>query len=147
VTDRKQELVRRDDEGWAELHELVHQLSDEQLVRDGYYDDWSVKDMLAHIASWYARTADVFEQMRMGTFRDEALDIEGLNRAWYETWRDQDIRIVRSELQAARSRTLEEWSRLQEITPQADEWFRETSYEHYEEHLPRLREWVAELRR
>jgi hypothetical protein len=142
--DRKGELVRRDDECWAELRELLQRLSEEQVVRDGYYEGWSVKDMLAHLGSWYAQTASVLEQMRSGTFVDD-LDTEALNLVWYETWRDQELRIVLSELNSARARTLEEWSRLDEITPQADEWFRETSYEHYDEHLPRLREWVSEL--
>jgi hypothetical protein len=127
------------------MHGLIRRLSDEQVVRDGYYDGWSVKDMLAHIACWYAQTASVLEHIRSGTFRDDDVDTEALNREWYQTWRSQDLRIVMSELNAARSRTLDEWSRLDEVTPQADEWFRETSYEHYDEHLPRLRDWVAEL--
>ena len=145
MSDRKQELVRRDDECWAELGSLIHPLGEADLVRDGYYDQWSIKDLLAHLASWYAETAQALEQIRMGTHDDSDLDTEALNERWYRTWRDQDIRTVRAELNAARWRTLEEWSRLPEVTPKADEWFRETSYEHYDDHLPRLPEWVDEL--
>ena len=41
---------------------------------------------------------------------------------------------------------LSEWNELPEVTPDAEEWFRESGPEHYQEHLPRLREWVKELR-
>ena len=146
TADRKRELVERDDASWAELHSLVDPLSGEELVRIGYYEDWSIKDLLAHLGCWYAETAMILEQMRMGTFADEKVDTEKLNREWAEAWRDQELPVVLSELNAARWRTLEQWSRLPEVTPQADEWFRESSYEHYDDHLRRLREWVRELR-
>jgi enoyl-CoA hydratase len=35
---------------------------------------------------------------------------------------------------------------LSEATPEAVFWIRKSGAEHYDEHLPRLREWVAELR-
>jgi hypothetical protein len=106
-----------------------------------------VKDLMAHVGSWFAETATMLEQMRMGTFRDELLDVDGLNQQWFETWRDKDLRTVKAELMAARSRMLEEWDRLPEADPIAQRWFRESTSEHYEEHLPRLREWAAELGR
>jgi hypothetical protein len=39
---------------------------------------------------------------------------------------------------------LEEFNLLPELTPVAEEWFRESGPEHYQEHLPRLREWAKE---
>ncbi len=144
--DRKRELVEAEDRGWAELNALIHPVPEQDLVRDGYYPDWSIKDMLAHIASWFAECANIFEQLRMGTHRREEVDVEALNRAWYETWRDKDLRMVRTELNAARWSMLEGWDRLREIDEVADEWFRESGPEHYDELLPRLREWVSELR-
>ncbi|MGH2685187.1 MAG: maleylpyruvate isomerase N-terminal domain-containing protein [Actinomycetota bacterium] len=146
TADRKGELVEADDRGWAELHRLLGALTEEQIGRVGYQEDWSVKDLLAHLGSWFAEAAMQLEQMRMGTFRPESMDDDGLNRAWYEAWRDKDLPIVMAELHSGRSRMLEEWSRLPEIDGHADEWFRESGPEHYDDHLPRLREWVSELR-
>jgi hypothetical protein len=37
------------------------------------------------------------------------------------------------------------WARLVTRTPAADAWVRKAGAEHEEEHLPRLRAWVAEL--
>ena len=51
------------------------------------------------------------------------------------------------QLLAARSMMLSVWSRLSEQTEAADWWVRKSGADHLDEHLPRLREWVEELRR
>lgn len=145
MTDLKRERLEAEDRGWAELRSLVDPVTPEQLTRDGYYEDWSAKDLLAHLGCWMAEAARILEQIRMGTFAATQLDVDGLNATWYETWRDQDHRTVWAELHAARARMLEEWDRLPEVTDKADEWFRESGEDHYAEHLPRLRQWVTEL--
>jgi Mycothiol maleylpyruvate isomerase N-terminal domain len=146
VTDLKRERLEAEDRGWAELRSLVDPLRPEQLTRDGYYEDWSVKDLLAHLGCWMAEAALILEQIRLGTFDDAPVDVDGLNARWYETWRDQDLRTVWAELHSARARALEEWDRLPEVTDKADEWFRESGEDHYAEHLPRLRSWIEEMR-
>ncbi len=145
MSDRKRELLEKDDRGWAELRSLIDGLSPEQTAEPGYNGNWSVKDLLAHIGSWFAEAAMMLEQMRMGTYTRERIDVDGLNSRWFETWRDKDIRIVRTELMAARARMLEEWDRLPEADDEARRWFYESTAEHYDDHLPRLREWVQKL--
>jgi hypothetical protein len=145
VTELKKQRIDAEDEGWTELRALVAPLTPEQTTRDGYFDDWSVKDLIAHIGCWMAEAATMLERMRMGTFEGWDHDVEGRNRQWHETWRDVDLRTVWAELHSARARMLEEWDRLAEITDDAEEWFRESAEEHYTEHLPRLRAWVEEM--
>lgn len=146
MTDPKRELLEQDDRGWADLRSLIDDLTPEQASESGYNGEWSVKDLVAHMGSWFAEAAAMLEQMRMGTYKRERLDIDGLNKTWFETWREQDLQTVRSELMSARSRMLEEWDRLPEVDDEARRWFHESTAEHYEEHVPRLREWVQELR-
>jgi Mycothiol maleylpyruvate isomerase N-terminal domain len=145
VTDLERERVQAEDRGWAELRSVVDPLTPEQLTRDGYYEDWSVKDLMAHLGCWMAEAARILEQIRMGTFTEWTNDVDELNARWYETWRDQDLRTVWVELHSARARALEEWDRLPEVTDRADEWFRESGEDHYAEHLPRLRSWIEEM--
>jgi hypothetical protein len=38
-----------------------------------------------------------------------------------------------------------EWAALPKVTPEAEEWFRESGPEHYQEHLDDLRAWVGKL--
>jgi hypothetical protein len=40
---------------------------------------------------------------------------------------------------------LEAWFALSEQTDEGAWWVRKAAAEHYQEHLPRLREWVLEL--
>jgi hypothetical protein len=146
VTDLKRELLEQDDKGWASLRSLIDGLSQEQVQENGYYADWSIKDLMAHIGSWFAEAAVMLEQMRMGTYAKEKLDIDRLNETWFETWRDKDMGTVKAELMSARSKMLDEWDRLPEVDSEARRWFYESTAEHYDEHLPRLRDWVAQLR-
>jgi hypothetical protein len=147
MTDRKRELIQFEDLAWAAFRSLVDPLSDQQLVLDGYYEDWSIKDLMAHLGCWMAETAHVLEQVRLGTFTSWDHDVDELNRRWWETWRDSDPRTVWAELHASRARMLDEWDRLGlgAVGETADRWFRESAHEHHREHLPRLRAWVAEL--
>ncbi len=145
MSDAKRELLERDDRGWAAFREAIDGLTPAQMAEPGYSGDWSVKDLMAHVASWFAEAAMMLEQMRMGTYSRERLDVDGLNRQWFETWRDKDLSTVKTELMAARARMLEEWDRLPEVDDEARRWFYESTAEHYDEHMPRLREWVAEL--
>jgi hypothetical protein len=146
VTDVKRELLEQDDAGWTELRSLIGGLTPGQLEEKGYQQDWSVKDLTAHIGCWFAEAAVMLERMRMGTYAREPIDEDDLNRQWFETWRDKDLPMVKTELMAARARMLEEWDRLPDADEDARRWFYESTAEHYEDHIPRLREWVAELR-
>ena len=52
---------------------------------------------------------------------------------------------VRSELTAARTRALQEWAALEELTPDAEEWFDDIGPAHYDDHVAELEAWLAEL--
>jgi hypothetical protein len=145
MPDRKTELVREEDAGWAELHALLGRLTQEDLLRPGVTSDWTVKDLLGHLASWWAETAWQLERIRLGTYRAEKRDVDAENTRYYEAMKDLDANTVMAELHASRNRALEELGRLTELTPQADEWFFESGPSHYDEHLPDLRAFVDSL--
>jgi|SRR5919197_2359570 hypothetical protein len=145
MTDRRTELVRHEDAGWAELHTLLGRLSQEDLLRPGVTPEWTVKDLLGHLASWWAEAAGELERIRLGTYRSEKLDVDAVNARFYEAMRDLDPDTIMAELHASRNRALEELGRLREITPPADEWFFESGPSHYDEHLPELRAFVDSL--
>lgn len=136
-----------EDAGWNELHARMDSLTPEEAARPGYYPEgWSAKDLLAHIGSWLALASVVLERIREGTYRREEIDIDSMNGVFLESMKDVRLDIVRAQAAAARTRMLLEWGELPEVTPEAAFWIRKAGAEHYGEHLPRLREWVAELR-
>jgi len=153
----KRDLCREEDQGWAELVGLVEQLSPHEMEEPGYTaEGWSVKDMLAHLAAWMAEAGIVIEQIRWGTYRPDGipwgvyrsqrLDIDEMNRKFYEAHRDLPLSVVRAELASARNRMLADFAAIQEPSPEAKGWFEESGPAHYREHLGDLRRWVEELR-
>jgi hypothetical protein len=143
----KRELANQEDAAWAALCGLLESLVPEHTERPGYSPEgWSVKDLVAHIGSWCAEAGRALEQIRFGTYVHEELDIDALNREFYEANQALPFPIVEAECVSARTRMLVEWNALPEVTAIAEEWFRESGEVHYGEHLPRLREWADELR-
>jgi hypothetical protein len=140
------DLFREEQAGWSDLLGLVGRFTAEQLEAPGYSPEgWSAKDVLAHVACWQAKAVQVLEQIRCGTHRQERLDVDELNDRFFEWTHDLPLWVVRVMAWSSRSCMLLAWSDLPEVTDEAEEWFRESGPEHYEEHLPRLREWVDEV--
>jgi hypothetical protein len=141
------ELLRAEDQGWAEVHSLMDALSAEQAERPGYFPEgWSAKDAIGHIGSWLAEAGMVLEQLAGGTYRPHEIDVDVMNERFLEAMRDVPFVDVKAQAHAARARMLQAWDNLGELSPEAAYWIRKSGADHYEEHLPRLREWVAEVR-
>ena len=78
MADRRGELIREEDAGWAELHSLLDKLSFEDMERIGVTPEWTVKDLVGHLASWWAEAASQLERISMGTYTSEKLDVDAL---------------------------------------------------------------------
>ena len=140
------DLLGEEDRLWTELHALVDSLPRDRVDEPGYFaEGWSAKDLVGHIGSWLAEAGVVLERIRFGTYRPEEIDIDAMNRTFYDDMRDTTFADVRAQGIAARNRMLRAWRSLPEASSEADGWIAKAGPEHYAEHLPRLREWVAEL--
>jgi hypothetical protein len=133
---------------WTETVALCRSLGPAERLRPGYYrdPDWTVKDLVAHLGTWMAEAEVQLLRIEAGTYVEEPLDIDGLNAQFLEAMQDQDWSTVWAQAVSARAQMLTVWGRLRERTEPADRWVRKSGAEHHGEHLPRLREWVAELR-
>ena len=141
------QLMAAEDAGWDELHALMDSLTLEEAEKPGYYPErWSAKDLLAHIGSWLAEAGVFLLRIRVGTYKLEEIDVDAMNQTFLEIMKDVPLPTVRAQASAARARMLLAWGELPELTPEAAFWIRKAGAEHYTEHLPRLREWVAQLR-
>ena len=52
MNEQTQRLLNRLDTTWTALSDAYAGLSDAQLVQPGVVEDWSVKDILAHVTTW-----------------------------------------------------------------------------------------------
>lgn len=142
-------LLKAEDAAWAEFRAITERLNPEQITRLGYQDDWSVKDLMAHMGCWDAEAAQALEQLRLGTYARWDRDVDDFNRECFEACHDLDLDTVWAQLHSARARMLEELGCLPEDLLDrggtAWEWFEESGITHHDEHLLRLREWVELL--
>ena len=98
-------LLEAEEAAWHELHDELDRLTDEEMERPGLTPDgWSVKDVVFHIGAWAADCGVQLERMRMGTWEEPHEDVERQNREWFELSRTMDLRIVKAEFAAARTR-------------------------------------------
>lgn len=138
-------FVEAEKAGWEEIEGLVDSLTPEQAIVPGYLPGWSVKDFLAHLAGWLSEASLALEQIRAGTFKEGVGDVDARNETFIEANRDQPLPLVQFEVRATRRRLMHHLHDLTEIPPAAEGPLRKAGPEHYAEHLPRLREWVAQL--
>jgi hypothetical protein len=133
--------------GWYELASLVRSLTPAECLVPGYYadPDWSIRDVAGHVGTWLAEAEVQFERLAAGTYEGHDVDIDALNAAFLEAMADQPWEVAWVQANAGRTRMLQVWYELREPTDEAAWWIRKTGSEHYAEHLPRLRAWVAEL--
>ena len=96
-------------------------------------------------AALVGRAGAVLERIRFGTYRQEEIDIDAMNERFYDAMHMVPFTVVRAQGIAARNRMLRAWASLLEDSAEADRWIAKAGPEHYEDHLPRLREWVREL--
>ena len=136
-----------EERGWYEVVGLVHELSPEERLRPGYYrdPDWSVRDMAGHLGTWLAEAAGQLERLIAGTYEGHDVDIDGLNARFLAAMQGQPWEVAWVQANAGRSRMLQVLVELREPSDEAAWWIRKSGCDHYAEHLPRLREWVAEL--
>jgi hypothetical protein len=85
-------------------------------------------------------------RIEAGNEDDGPDDIDALNARFLAALHDQEWTTVWAQAISARAQMLRIWVRLPVRSNQADAWVRKAGAEHEGEHLPRLREWVEELR-
>jgi hypothetical protein len=142
-----QELFDEEDRLWTQLNGLVGSLPLDEVTKPGYFQEgWSAKDLIGHIGSWLAEAGVVLEQINAGTYRPDDIDVDEMNKVFYESMHDVAFADVRAQTVAARNRMLRAWRSLPEHSADADRWISKSGPEHYAEHLPRLEEWIHELR-
>jgi mycothiol maleylpyruvate isomerase-like protein len=134
--------------GWYEVLSLVRELTPAECVEPGYYrdPDWTVRDVVGHLGTWLAEAEIQFERMIGGTYEGHDVDIDALNAAFLEAMSGQPWNVAWLQANAGRTRMLEAWFAVAEQTDEGIWWVRKAGADHYGEHLPRLREWVAELK-
>lgn len=150
----RDELLAREAASWAALWAVVDDLdADAWLIPGAAGDEWTLKNVMAHISSWQEETLtvlpDMARQIVAGVKEPRRYDIDAWNAEQYQARRHLPVDVVRDTLLATRTELLamieripEEWlGRYRHIT----NWIVAVTDHHYDAHAEMLRAWRATL--
>jgi hypothetical protein len=144
------------------LESVLAGLSEEQMTQPGVENNWSVKDIMAHITDWERRMVGwIVESLRGEVPQRPAPgmnwdNLDRLNQQTYMLNRDRELGDVLAEFQRSYEgalRTVEALTEDDLIDPQRFEWrggdpmwhmVAANTWEHYEEHRESMDRWLQE---
>ncbi len=153
----RSDLDRLAVESWDKLRAEVDRFSDAEMEQAGVVGDWSLKDLLGHIAFWAAFMAGNLRAIAAG--REDELRSPGAETT-VDEWNDREWRLRRDlPLAAIRAEWLASFEsarkaltgvpeaklhdKIQDRSPA--EWFAGDMFGHFEEHLRQIRAWRREM--
>jgi hypothetical protein len=153
----KATVEERMDQEWAALDMALSGLSEEQMLEAGVVSEWSVKDLLGHMAFWAQQAAKNAELVKAGR-QDEIVrpDSPEATDRWNARERfaraDRPLAQVRRELDENHRRALAALADLPEEKLSLDvnggtflQLFAVDTYDHYREHIAQVLSWRKRL--
>jgi hypothetical protein len=146
---KKQQLLNKLEQAWASFKESYAGLADEQLIAPGVTEDWSVKDILAHVTWWEEEAMKHLPHILQGTQppRYSVLygGIDAFNAQMTEQKRGLTLSEVRNQLDETHLRLIEFIQSVPEEQFASETRFRHRlrldTYSHYPIHTRAIREW------
>lgn len=154
---KKQDLLKELEEGREHFLDAIDGLSDEEMEQPGVMDDWSVKDLLAHLTMWEAELIKLLWQAKQGqrpsSVHFSHISVDELNKRWKNEMQDRSLERVMADFQSVRNQTI----RRVEAFSDKDlndskryawldgeplwEWIAGDSFQHEAEHIEQITAW------
>ena len=158
------EILDELDKNRERLLLAIEELPDEALLEPGVMDEWSIADILAHLAAWESEMVTGLMQINQGKRPSKMIaaftNVDAYNAERYTENKERDLERIFDDLQGVRVQ-LEQW--LEEFSErdlnEADRYkwsegitlahiIKENSYGHDAEHLTQIEafaaRWLAE---
>ncbi len=152
------DLLTAIEAGRAELNELWSGVGENALTqRPGPQVDWSVKDLMAHLAYWEQTIADCIRQAMHGESPNWDVDVDAENARLLALTEGRSLAQVRQDFQTSLEAVrllLDDLTEEDFSSPERFDWLHgnpawmtlaDNSFQHYAEHLPDLRRWRESL--
>jgi hypothetical protein len=144
-------LLTRMDARWQELQNSIEGLTDDQLAEPGTMDEWSVRDMLAHIMTWEEQALEHLPTIIAGGRPPKYVTyggIDAFNAMMAEKKRDLSIHEVKRQMTDTHRRLVDfvRNAPTQQFSTdtRARRRLRWDTYGHYALHAKAIREWRNE---
>lgn len=123
------------DANWQEFMSVLDSVPEDRLEEAGACGEWSVKDLMAHMAFWDDRAALVADALGAGK-ETEPIDWQEVNTREAALRAGWTLEESRKEMIAAHERLLDAVERHSDLAP--DVW-KDDTFEHYAEHADDIR--------
>lgn len=144
----RQQLLRRLETTWTALKESFAGLSEAQMVEPGVMDEWSVRDILAHVTTWEQEALQYLPLIITGGRPPRYAQyggIDAFNARMTEQKRELALRDVLKQLDGVHRQLIEYIQNVPEEQFTRETRFRHRlrldSYSHYPLHTRAIREW------
>jgi Mycothiol maleylpyruvate isomerase N-terminal domain len=134
-------LLQREDEAWRVLAEAFDALPAERRSTEGVVPGWSTHDLVFHCVFWVNDAAEVLERMRDGD--EDANGFDGPESEILQAGRALTWDEIVQRAADARSRVRTALEAFDDPPPRAIEWFRDETFDHYEEHAAEITAFAA----
>ena len=140
VNEISKQIFAKIDAWWAEWLEAIDSIDDTEKLTPGVCDDWSVKDLMAHMAVWDIHAAEVAESLAEGLEPPDE-DFQTVNNETSARDAGRTLDDVRSAMDAAHADMLARLELLEAIEP---ELVAEDTYGHYPDHIDQVLVWRSQ---
>lgn len=135
----------RIERSWDNLRDALDGIPEARLTEPGVVGQWSIKDLLGHVAFWDGFGTDAVRRYLAGaTAQEVEVATDPLNEREAATRAGRSVAEQRAEMAAAHERVLVLVSGLRpsdlEVAGVRDRIAADT-YEHYDEHADEIRAW------
>lgn len=152
----KNKIINTLEQSREDFLDLVEGIPDQDML-EPVFDNWSVKDILAHLTMWEAELIKLLFQAQQGRkpttvhFTEESVDER--NAKWYRQNKDRPLDRILDDFHGVRNQTIRRVESFSErdLTdpnryPWLDNmplwrWIADDSFEHEAEHVAQMRAW------
>lgn len=144
-------------EAWDGIRRLVESPSEREMLEPGVVDQWSIKDLLGHMAFWAEKSARDLALVTEGRAGEvETPGSEEILNEWNKREAERRSNLPLAELRDEWLRSFEEAAAAFRAVPaekldiDVKGWtvahrFAEDTYQHYNEHAEQIRAWQRQL--
>ncbi len=152
---KQSELLACLRESRARLEAALVGLTDAQFNAPGAMDDWTIKDLLAHLTAWEVELVTLVGRWQLGQkpnpLADDDKEVARLNAKWHTAYKDRPLDRVLADWRGVRQQTLRQVERLSDADLNAPrKWLnggtladtiKSETIEHEAEHLEHILGW------
>jgi len=155
----KTDLLESIRKSWADLTDVLGELSEEQMTQPEVQDEWTVKDIMAHVSAWHRLAMDRIhagtagEEIQIPVIKGDEF-VDAFNADVYQRSKDQALDKVMAEFHAAYNEFMAQIEALDDdllFQTLPFDWAGDLTYQvlisanthwHYPDHIEAILKWL-----